>query len=73
MFKFLIVVLAVIAAALAAPQVFYNTPVSYAYSSGVVRPSFYSGSYVPTAYSTGSYVASPAAAYSYGAYPYAYL
>ncbi|XP_055591880.1 uncharacterized protein LOC129743759 [Uranotaenia lowii] len=74
MFKYVIVVLALIAAVLAVPkpQTFFYPGVS-TYSSNYVQPAVYSSSgYVPSAYSSG-YVAPAAASYStYGAYPTAY-
>ncbi|KXJ81107.1 hypothetical protein RP20_CCG021908 [Aedes albopictus] len=81
MFKYVIVVLALIATVLAGPkpQFFYQSaPVAstaYAYHSNYVKPAaatVYTAGYVPTAYSSSAYIAPTA--YSAASYPtYAYL
>ncbi|KXJ81108.1 hypothetical protein RP20_CCG021909 [Aedes albopictus] len=81
MFKYVIVVLALIATALAGPkpQFFYpSAPVAstaYAFRSNYVQPAaanVYSTGYVPTAYSSSAYIAPTA--YSAASYPaYTYL
>ncbi|KAL1403497.1 hypothetical protein quinque_012032 [Culex quinquefasciatus] len=75
MFKYIFVLLALVAAAFASPkpQYFYPGSASYATYSSFAKPAaaVYSTGYVPTAYSS-SYIAP--AAYSAAAYPaYAYL